>query len=106
MVKWQYGFRTMKDRKMYKRQAQVLKALAHETRLMIVDRLGQGECIVGELVELVGLDQSTVSKHLSLLRLHGIVEDRREGNFVHYRLAVPCVLNFFSCASDVLELKL
>ncbi len=83
----------------------MLKALANESRLMIVARLGQGECTVGELVELVGSDQSTVSKHLAVLRSHGIVEDRREGTHVYYRLVTPCVLNFFSCALDVLKAK-
>ena len=96
----------MKERAAYKREARVLKALAHESRLMIIDRLGQGECSAGELVELIGMDQSTVSKHLAVLRHHGIVDDRREGSFVHYRLVTPCVLNFFSCVSQVLEIKL
>ena len=96
----------MKERDVDRRQARVLKALANESRLMIVDRLGQGECTAGELVEIVGSDQSTVSKHLAVLRSHGIVEDRREGSYVHYRLVTPCVLNFFSCASEVLELRL
>lgn len=96
----------MKKREVYKRQARVLKALANESRLMIVDRLGQGECTVGELVELIGTDQSTVSKHLAVLRGHGIVEDRREGSYVHYRLITPCVLEFFSCATRVLEVRL
>lgn len=96
----------MKQREAYRRQARVLKALANETRLMVVDRLGQGECSVGELVELVGGDQSTVSKHLAVLRSHGIVEDRREGSFVYYRLVTRCVLDFFSCASRVLEVRL
>lgn len=96
----------MKERAAYKREARVLKALAHESRLMIIDRLGEGECSAGELVELIGMDQSTVSKHLAVLRHHGIVDDRREGSFVHYRLVTPCVLNFFSCVSQVLEIKL
>jgi len=81
----------------------VLKALAHESRLLIVDRLNQGECSVGELTTLVGSDQSTVSKHLAVLRAHGIVEDRREGNVVYYTLLTPCVCNFFSCATQVLK---
>ena len=93
----------MQDRTVYKRQAQVLKALANESRLMIVDRLAKGECSVGELVDLVGLDQSTVSKHLAVLRNHGIVEDRREANVVYYTLLTPCVLTFFSCATQVIE---
>jgi len=95
----------MKAREAYKREARVLKALAHESRLMIIDRLGEGECTAGELVDLVGMDQSTVSKHLAVLRHHGIVDDRREGSFVHYRLVTPCVLNFFACVSQVVELK-
>jgi ArsR family transcriptional regulator len=93
----------MKSRDVYKGQAKVLKALANESRLMIIDRLGRGECSAGELTELVGLDQSTVSKHLAVLRAHDIVEDRREGNTVYYRLLTPCVLDFFSCATRVIR---
>jgi len=84
----------------------MLKALAHESRLMIVDRLSRGECSVGELTALVGSDISTVSKHLALLRAHGIVEDRRQGTTVYYRLLTPCVCNFFTCATQVLKERL
>lgn len=87
----------------FRRQARVLKALANESRLRIVDRLSRGECSVGELTDLVGLDRSTISKHLAVLRAHGIVLDRREGNVVYYTLLIPCVMNFFSCASQVLK---
>jgi DNA-binding transcriptional ArsR family regulator len=93
----------MTNRDVFRKQAKVLKALANESRLMIVDRLNRGECSVGELTELVGSDVSTVSKHLALLRAHGIVEDRREGNVVYYRLLTPCVCNFFICATQVLK---
>ncbi|HEX6790452.1 MAG TPA: metalloregulator ArsR/SmtB family transcription factor [Candidatus Krumholzibacteria bacterium] len=87
----------------FRAQARVLKALANESRLMIVDRLSRGECSAGELTRLVGSDQTTVSKHLAVLRAHGIVEDRREGSVVVYRLLTPCIMNFFSCASQVLK---
>lgn len=80
-----------------------MKALANESRLMIVDRLSRGECSAGELTRLVGSDQTTVSKHLAVLRSHGIVEDRREGNVVVYKLLTPCVTNFFACATRVLK---
>ena len=93
----------MTNRDVFKRQAKVLKALANESRLMIVDRLNRGECSVGELTAMVGSDASTVSKHLALLRAHGIVEDRREGSMVFYRLLTPCVCNFFTCATQVLK---
>ena len=87
----------------FKRQARVLKALANESRLKIVDRLSRGECSAGELTEVVGTDRTTVSKHLAVLRAHGIVADRREGNVVYYTLLTPCVMSFFSCASQVLK---
>jgi len=77
--------------------------LANESRLMIVDRLSRGECSAGELTQLIGSDQSTVSKHLAILRAYGIVEDRREGSIVVYRLLTPCVVRFFSCATEVLK---
>jgi DNA-binding transcriptional ArsR family regulator len=93
----------MKDEALFRKQARILKALANESRLRIVDRLGRGECTVGELTALIGSDPSTVSKHLAVLRAYGIVLDRREGNFVYYRLLTPCVLNFFSCAMQVLK---
>lgn len=93
----------LKTRNRFKQQARILKALANETRLAIVDRLSGGECQVGELVRLVGADQSTVSKHLAVLRGVGVVDDDRRGNTVFYRLVTPCVINFLSCASRVLE---
>jgi DNA-binding transcriptional ArsR family regulator len=84
---------TIKKKDVYRKQARILKALANESRLMIVDRLSKGECSAGELTQLVGSDQST----------HGIIEDRRDGNIVIYRLMTPCVTNFFSCAMQVLK---
>jgi ArsR family transcriptional regulator len=92
-----------KGKDVFRQQARVLKALANESRLKIIDRLSRGECSVGELTDLVGSDRSTISKHLALLRAHGIVLDRREGNVVYYTLLTPCVVNFFSCATQVLK---
>jgi ArsR family transcriptional regulator, arsenate/arsenite/antimonite-responsive transcriptional repressor len=91
------------NKEVFKKQAQVLKALAHESRLMIVDRLFHGEATAGELTDLVGSDQTTVSKHLAVLRAHGIVESRREKNTAVYKLNTPCVVNFFSCATNILK---
>ena len=93
----------MKENDIFRIQAQLLKALANEARLKIVHRLAEGKCSCGQLTRVIGLDQSTVSKHLSLLKAHGIVRDRREGNVVYYELLTPCVLNFFSCATQVLK---
>ena len=82
-------------------RAEVLRALAHPSRLMMVDELSRGERCVCELTELVGADMSTVSKHLSVLRYAGIVDCERQGVKVFYRLRVPCVLNFFNCVEAV-----
>jgi DNA-binding transcriptional ArsR family regulator len=83
-------------------RARVLKAMAHPTRLYLVEELSSGERCVGELTELVGADMSTVSKHLSVLRDVGIVTDERRGNEVYYSLRMRCVLSFFDCIEEVL----
>jgi ArsR family transcriptional regulator len=87
----------------FRREARVLKALASEPRLRIVERLARGPECVCELTELLGSDQSTVSRHLSVLRSAGIVGGRRDGQHVFYRLLTPCVLSFLDCASSVLR---
>jgi ArsR family transcriptional regulator len=87
---------------MYEARARVIKALAHPARLLIVDELKRGPLCVCELRELVGSDMSTVSKHLSVLKNAGIVEDEKRGVQVYYRLRCPCVTDFFECAEKVL----
>jgi ArsR family transcriptional regulator len=86
-----------------KRQAQIFKALAHPSRLAMLEALGGGERCVCDLQKLVGSDMSTVSKHLSVLKAAGLVEDRKEGLWVHYRLRVLCVLEFMECINVVLD---
>ena len=85
----------------FKVQAAVLKALAHPTRLFIVDELSKRERCVCELTEMVGSEMSMVSKHLTLLKHAGIVEDDKRGVQVFYRLRTPCVMNFFHCVTAV-----
>jgi DNA-binding transcriptional ArsR family regulator len=84
-------------------RTRVLKAMAHPTRLFIIEELEKEERCVCELTAMVGADVSTVSKHLSVLRQAGIVVDDKRGNQVFYRLRVPCILNFFGCVESVLE---
>ena len=81
----------------YRTQARIIKALAHPTRLFIVDELSRGERCVCELTDLIEAEMPTVSRHLSVLRNAGILEDEKRGSQVFYRLRVPCVLNFFKC---------
>ena len=83
-------------------RAKVIKALAHATRLMIVQELADGERCVCELQKKAGVDMSTISKHLTVLKNAGIVEDDKRGLQVYYRLRCPCILSFFDCIEKVL----
>jgi DNA-binding transcriptional ArsR family regulator len=85
----------------YKAKARIMKALAHPTRLFIVDELSRGERCVCELTDMIGAEMPTVSRHLSVLRSAGILEDEKRGPQVFYRLRIPCVLNFFKCVEAV-----
>ena len=87
----------------YQARAKVIKALAHPTRLLIVDQIADQEKCVCELRELIGADMSTVSKHLSVLKEAGVVSDEKRGLMVFYRLRVPCILNLFGCIEGVLK---
>lgn len=80
-----------------KQRAKVFKALGHPTRLMFVDALAQGELCVCHLQELAGSDMSTVSKHLSVLKEAGIVQDEKRGTFVYYSLRLCCIGSFMEC---------
>jgi ArsR family transcriptional regulator len=73
-------------RNRYRSMARLMRALANESRLIIVDRLSRGECCVCELAELTGLDQSTVSRHMSRLESSNVVERERRGQHVYFRL--------------------
>jgi DNA-binding transcriptional ArsR family regulator len=84
-------------------KADVLKALAHPVRLWIVEQLAYGECCVCQFVDALDFDFSTISKHLSVLKQAGIVEDDKRGKQVFYRLKVPCVLNFMTCIEAVIK---
>jgi ArsR family transcriptional regulator len=85
----------------YKAKAEIIKALAHPTRLFIVDELSRGERCVNDLTDMIGVEMPTVSRHLSQLKNAGILLDEKRGSQVFYRLRVPCVLNFFKCVQAV-----
>lgn len=93
--------KSIKER--FEARAKIMKALAHSTRLFLVDELSRGERCVCELTEMVGADMSTVSKHLSVLKSAGIVADDKRGLQVYYRLKMTCVLGFFDCMESVLH---
>ncbi len=84
-------------------RAKILKAMAHPTRLFIIEELQKEERCVNELTEMVGVDMSTMSKHLSVLKNAGLVTDDKRGNSIYYSLRVPCILDFMECVGAVLE---
>jgi DNA-binding transcriptional ArsR family regulator len=88
----------------YEARARIIKAMAHPTRLFIVDELARGgpRCAC-ELTDMVGVDMSTVSRHLAILKNAGIIEDEKRGAQVHYSLRVRCVLSFFECVESVMN---
>jgi DNA-binding transcriptional ArsR family regulator len=92
-----------KTQVLFEARAKIIKALAHPTRLFIVDRLSTGEACVADLTKMIGADMSTVSKHLTVLKAAGIVDDRKQGAQVYYALRVPCVMNFFGCVESILQ---
>jgi len=84
-------------------RANVIKALAHPSRVLIAEALIDGERCVCELTELVGADISTVSKHLSVMKNAGLVEIEKRGLNVYYRLRCPCLMEFFRCVDLIVR---
>ena len=83
---------------------EVLKSLAHPTRIAVVYALLEGEMTAGEIFQLFEtFDISTVSKHLSVLKNARIISNRRAGSTVIYRLETPCVANCLRCVVNVVE---
>ncbi len=87
--------------KKYKKRSEIMKALAHPTRLFIVDFLSDGEKCVCEIVEQVGVDISTISKHLLVMKKAGLVLDEKRGLKVFYKLICPCLSDTFSCLEEI-----
>jgi ArsR family transcriptional regulator len=91
--------------KEYLESAEIFKALAHPTRLFIIHTVKDKKMSVKELTEMVGIDISTMSKHLDILKKRKIITGEKHKNFIYYRLAIPCVLDFMKCATKVINKK-
>ena len=75
----------------------IVKAMAHPTRLLVMDVLTQGEKCVNDLTNLAGCDVTTLSKHLAVMRRAGLLQCKKRGLNVFYQIACPCFLEFFRC---------
>jgi ArsR family transcriptional regulator len=84
-------------------RAKIIKAMAHPSRLFIIEELNKKERCVNELTDMIGADASTISKHLSVLKNAGLVADEKRGNSIFYSLRCPCIMEFMGCVEDVLS---
>jgi DNA-binding transcriptional ArsR family regulator len=103
ITKWSRKNMDTKAKMRLEARAKIIKAMGHPTRLFIVEELSRQSHCVCELTDMIGADTSTVSKHLSILKAAGIVQDEKRGMQVWYQLKVPCILNFFGCIEQVMK---
>lgn len=83
------------------RGARCLKILGHPLRIRLLDLLTSGERSVGSMARELEVSQSNLSQHLALLKDKGILESRREGHSVLYRLADPRIPDFFALMEEI-----
>ena len=88
---------------LFDKQAEIAKAIAHPLRIAIIYFLKDGEQCVCDIAEQTGSERSNVSRHLSVMVNAGVLEYRKEGLKVIYKLKTPCILDFFACVTDVLK---
>jgi ArsR family transcriptional regulator len=96
----------VRSRAVYEARAKVARALAHPTRLLLLDALRQKDLCVCDLTALAGADQSTVSKHLSILKEAGLVTVEKKGSMSVFSMQCQCLDGFFGCIESVLEQNL
>ena len=85
--------------------SELLKALSHPTRIRILQELLQGEVCVSNLMLRLGIEQSNLSQHLKIIREQGLIETRKQGNQVMYRIVHPLVLKIIESAVDIIEIR-
>ncbi len=85
----------------YRLHAEFCKTLSDANRLLIITELARGESAVNELAQKLGLHQSNASKHLSLMREHGLVNSRREGSTIYYSLSDRRIYEAIKTLQDV-----
>ena len=86
-----------------KARAAILKALAHPTRVLMLDALNRGDRCVNDLRSLAAVSQPTITHHLEKLKKAGLVTERRAGKRVIHHLACPCMLQVFGCTFEALK---
>lgn len=96
---------TEADRQRLTRRADILKSLAHPSRLLIIEMLEEAPRCVGELTEAIGADITTVSKHLAVLKRAGLVRDEKHGTYSEYSLVCDCVTHLIDCIEEGMDAR-
>ena len=91
------------QRLLFERQAEIARAMAHPLRIAIINFLKDGEQCVCDIAKNVGSERSNVSRHLSLMANAGLLESRKDGLKVIYKLKYTCIVDFFACVGNVLK---
>jgi ArsR family transcriptional regulator, virulence genes transcriptional regulator len=81
--------------------ARLLRLFANEQRLMLMCRLSEGECAVGELASYAGLSQSACSQHLARLRDADVIAPRREAQTIYYCISDPAAARLIALLCDI-----
>ncbi len=89
--------------RLYELKAEIIQAAGHPIRLAVIEFLGRGEQCVCDIVEHVGAQRSNVSRHLSVMVKAGVLESRKDGLKVLYKLRTPCIVNFLACVEQALR---
>jgi ArsR family transcriptional regulator len=98
----------MNDRKKMRKiklMADFMKALSHPSRLLMLKEMKHGERCVRDLREVVGADISTISKHLSVMKNAGLVQEDKRGQWVYYSICCPGLIDQLKCFEDIVKGK-
>ena len=85
--------------------ARLMRLFANEQRLMLMCRLAEGDCAVGELAGYAGLSQSACSQHLARLRDAGVIAPRREAQTIYYGIVDPASARIIALLCDIYRNK-
>jgi len=94
------------DKELYKLHAEICKTLSNPTRLEILNLLRDKELSVSNLINKTKLSQANISQHLSIMKAKGIVDSRREGNQIYYKIVNKKIVKAFDIMREVLSEKL
>ncbi len=92
-----------KRARLFEKQAEIAKAVAHPLRIAVIDFLKDGQRCVCDIAEQVGSERSNISRHLAVMVHAGVLTCRKDGLKVFYSLRTPCIAQCLSCITRVVK---